>query len=119
MKISPYTKYPFESKPRYSRDPTHFLAGLIRCKVCDATLVQVSSKKGGQFACYNAKWKLCNNQQLLLKKEIAHIIACDLKEKFLGKIEPLVGLEEISAENNLYYVARTSIQALAFLHKKT
>ncbi len=64
-------------------NPTHVLAGLIKCKCCDGAMVQVSGKGGGYYGCYNAKRKVCTNKLMIPRKRIETIILNDLKEKFL------------------------------------
>ena len=64
-------------------NPTHALAGLIKCRCCDGAMVQVSGKGGGYYGCYNAKRKSCTNKLLVPRKRIEAIILNDLKEKFL------------------------------------
>ncbi len=72
-----------EQKSYIYANPTHALAGLIKCKSCNGAMVQVSGKGGGYYGCYNAKRKSCSNKLLIPRKRVEAIILNDLKEKFL------------------------------------
>lgn len=74
------------SRPQKSyvhSNPTHVLAGFIKCKCCDGAMVQVSGKGGGYYGCYNAKRKVCTNKLIIPRKRVEAIILEDLKHKFL------------------------------------
>lgn len=64
-------------------NPTHLLAGLLKCKCCDGAIVQISGKGGGYYGCYNAKRKTCKNKMLISRKRVEAVIISNLKEKFL------------------------------------
>jgi hypothetical protein len=117
-------------------NPIRALAGLIKCKCCDATIMQVSARDGGYYGCNNAKGKFCDNKQQLSKAQVVAIILNDLKEKFLTtknlkSMSALKGLlreleldiiprkhSSASVQPNLtslYYVSHTSIQTVALL----
>ncbi len=81
IKQSEKTSHP--QKSYIYSNPTHILAGLIKCKCCDGAMVQVSGKGGGYYGCYNAKRKVCKNNLKIPRKRIEAIILNDLKEKFL------------------------------------
>jgi hypothetical protein len=117
------------------------LAGLIKCKCCNGTVVQVSIKDGGRYGCKNAKKEGCKNKLRISKKDIEAIILNDLKEKFLTahnlkyvdklalkdlcrkiELEPVPGKSPSANEQHIqscsYYVANTSIQTIALLHEE-
>lgn len=87
-------------------NPTHLLAGLMKCYKCDGAIVQVGGKAGGYYGCYNGKRKTCDNTILVQRKRVEKSILSDLKEKILirenveyvlKKVEQLVakGLNEV------------------------
>ena len=117
-------------------NPIRALAGLIKCKCCDATIMQVSARDGGYYGCNNYKREICDNKQQLSKAQVEAIILNDLKEKFLTSksfksMSALKGLlreleldiaprkhSPASAQSNLtslYYVSHTSIQTVALI----
>src|SRR5271163_35520 len=112
------------------------LAGFIKCRYCGAEVVQISAKNRGYYGCCNAKEQSCDNKLLISSKGVEAVILNDLKEKFLtpenfkrvGKV-PLKSLLESTVGESLlasaypinsgsYYVAYTSIQAIALLLDK-
>jgi hypothetical protein len=129
------------AKSHIFSNPIHALASLIKCRYCEGEVVQVSSKDGGYYGCYNAKRESCNNKLLISWKLVEAIIINDLKEKFLtvesfkyidklvlkgllGAIEfepiekrcRLVNAQLIKSCS--YYVAHTSVQTLALLDEE-
>jgi len=64
-------------------NPTHLLAGLLKCKSCGGAIVQICGKNGGYYGCYNAKRKTCNNKLTIQRKRLEAIFLQSLKEKFL------------------------------------
>lgn len=64
-------------------NPTHLLAGLLKCKSCGGAIVQVCGKSGGYYGCYNAKRKTCSNKLTVQRKRLETILLNTLKEKFL------------------------------------
>jgi hypothetical protein len=112
------------------------LAGFIKCRYCGAEVVQISAKNRGYYGCCNAKEQSCDNKLLISSKVVEAVILNDLKEKFLTPESfkhadevPLKGLSESTSEESLlanahptkscsYYVAYTSIQAIALLLDK-
>ncbi len=64
-------------------NPTHLLAGLLKCKSCGSAIVQVCGKSGGYYGCYNAKRKTCTNKLTIQRKRLETILIGSLKEKFL------------------------------------
>lgn len=118
--------------------PIRALAGLIKCKCCDATIGRISAKGSGFYGCYNAKGESCDNKQWLSRMQVGAIILNDLKEKFLtvdslksmdglafkdllGAIELRIVPHYLSEQSNttsLYYVAHTSIQTVALLDEE-
>ncbi len=138
----------FAMKEAIHANPTHLLAGMIRCKSCDGTIVQVNCKNGGYYGCYNAKKNVCKNTVLMPWKQIESLIINALKEKFLNSeilrhvcenVEKTIAvtlnevpkalkqkrsqLEKVHAElqNYLisYYVTHTNIQTLALLDEES
>jgi len=71
------------ARSQFFSSPIRALAGLIKCKCCEAAIVQVSAKGGGYYGCYNAKGESCDNKQWLSRTQVGAIILNDLKEKFL------------------------------------
>jgi site-specific DNA recombinase len=64
-------------------NPTHLLAGLLKCKSCGGSIVQICGKSGGYYGCYNAKRKTCTNKLTIQRKRLEAILIENLKEKFL------------------------------------
>ena len=64
-------------------NPTHLLAGLLKCKACGGAIVQICGKSGGYYGCYNAKRKTCTNKLTIQRKRLEAILIESLKEKFL------------------------------------
>ena len=64
-------------------NPTHLLAGLLKCKSCGGAIVQICGKSGGYYGCYNAKRKTCTNKLTIRRKRLEAILLKSLKEKFL------------------------------------
>ena len=64
-------------------NPTHLLAGLLKCKSCGGAIVQICGKSGGYYGCYNAKRKTCNNKLTIQRKRLEAILLQSIKEKFL------------------------------------
>lgn len=118
--------------------PIRALAGLIKCKCCEAAIVQVSAKSGGYYGCYIAMGESCDNKQWLSRTQVGAIILNDLKEKFLtvdslrstdglalkgllGAIQRKIAQEDSWEQHNttsFYYVAHTSIQTVALLDEE-
>lgn len=86
--------------------PTSLLASLIRCKLCDGTLVKLSCKRSECYGCYNAQKKACENKLALARRQLKNLHIDVLKEKFL---------EVRLRKKRPYYVLHTSIQTLAFV----
>lgn len=80
-KVTPLTSLP--AKSYIYANPTHLLAGLMKCKCCGGTMVQVGGKGGGYYGCYNAKRKTCKNKLLVSRKKVEEFIIRDLKSKLL------------------------------------
>ena len=87
-------------------NPSHLLAGLMRCQTCGGPIVLVSGKGSGYYGCYNSKRKTCENKLLVPRKRVEKTIISELKEKILTrenveyvykKLEKLVakGLNEV------------------------
>jgi hypothetical protein len=92
-----------------------------------------SAKNRGYYGCCNAKEQSCDNKLLISGKGVEAVILNDLKEKFLtpenlkhagevslkGLLESPVGESLLAnaypAKSSSYYVAYTSIQAIALL----
>ena len=70
-------------------NPTHLLAGLMKCHCCGGAIVLVSGKNSGYYGCYNATRKTCNNKLLLSRKLVEQTVVSELKEKILtaGNLE--------------------------------
>ncbi len=64
-------------------NPTHLLAGLLKCKSCGGAIVQICGKSGGYYGCYNTKRKTCTNKLTIQRKRLEAILLQRLKEKFL------------------------------------
>ena len=90
-------------------NPTHLLAGLLKCKSCGGAIVQVCGKSGGYYGCYNAKRKTCTNKLTIKRKRLESILLNALKENFLtaenvkyifGKVEKTIAatLNEVPEE---------------------
>lgn len=75
------TKGAFKSYVHTS--PNHLLAGLLKCKCCGGTMVQISGKGGGYYGCYNSKRKTCTNKLLIQRKKVEQHILQHLKETLL------------------------------------
>jgi hypothetical protein len=106
------------AKSQIFSNPICALAGLIKCKCCDATIEQVSTEGGGYYGCRNAKGESCDNKQQISRSQVEAIILNDLKEKFIT-LEFVAGQYSTphaqSITTSSYYVAHTSIQTVALL----
>ena len=80
-KTTPLTS--LQPKSYIYANPTHLLAGLMKCKCCGGAMVQVSGKGGGYYGCYRAKRKTCTNKLLVSRKKVEAFIINDLKEKIM------------------------------------
>jgi len=87
-------------------NPSHLLAGLMKCNSCGGAVVLISGKGSGYYGCYNAKRKSCDNQLLVPRNRIEKTITSELKERLLTsenlkyvykKVEVLIskGLNEV------------------------
>ena len=103
-----------EQKNYLYTTPTHLLAGLLKCKLCQGSVVQISGRRGGYYGCINVKQKICSNKLSVSKRRIEALIIDDLKEKFLTKRSVC----DRVIEDCSYYVVYTNIQALALLSKE-
>lgn len=123
------------AKSNIFSNPILALAGLIKCKCCDAAIMQISAKGEGYYGCSNARRENCNNKQRISRHQVEAIILNDLKEKFLtaenlrhmGELVRIVELEPTPGKYLIvhaqpikissYYVAHTSIQTVALLYE--
>lgn len=64
-------------------NPTHLLAGIMKCDKCGGAIVLISGKGSGYYGCYNAKRRTCSNKLLIPRKRIEQTILEELKEKLL------------------------------------
>ena len=87
-------------------NPSHLLAGSMKCNSCGGAIVLISGKGSGYYGCYNAKRKTCNNHLLVPRKRVEQTIISELKERILTaenlkyiykKVEILIskGLNEV------------------------
>ncbi len=72
-----------QQKSYVHSNPTHLLAGFMKCKCCGGAMVQISGKGGGYYGCYNNKRKTCTNKLMVPRKKVESLLINDLKEKFL------------------------------------
>lgn len=75
------TSNPFKSYVHTS--PNHLLAGLLKCKCCGGSMVQVSGKSGGYYGCYNYRRKTCTNKLLIQRKKVEEHILTHLRGELL------------------------------------
>ena len=64
-------------------NPTHLLAGMMKCNKCNGAIVLISGKGSGYYGCYNAKRRSCDNKLLIPRKRIEQTIIEELKQKLL------------------------------------
>ncbi len=66
-------------------NPSHLLAGLMRCYCCGGAIVLISGKGTGYYGCYNAKRRTCSNKLLIPRKRLEKAIISELREKILTR----------------------------------
>lgn len=88
-----------KQKSYIHNNPTHLLAGLLRCQCCGGSVVQVSGKGSGYYGCFNARRKTCNNTLYVSRKLVEKCIIAELQN-------------QLSNAANLFYVYK-NVEKLA------
>ena len=78
-----YRKADVQQKSYIHANPSHLLAGLMKCHSCGGAIVLISGKGGGYYGCYNAKRRTCDNKLLVSCRRIEKTIISELKGKIL------------------------------------
>ncbi len=130
-----------DAKNHLFSNPICALADLIKCRYCDGAMMYFSAKGGVRYGCSNAKSKNCNNKLRISRSQVEAMILNDLKEKFLTaeslkfidewvfkELARTIELAIVQEKGTLphaqliqmgsFYVAYTSIQAIALLSEQ-